>query len=92
METRVIDNNEGIVIKRVQDVESIVNFAADKRKAGEVGTPDMKLAAEFPAVLVENYCITAGITFNEFLANPVHVKRMLSDPALKAFRIWEGRV
>ena len=91
MHTQIIDNNEGIVIRRTQDVESIIDYAADKRKAGETGSSDMKLAAEFPMVVIENYCNVNGITFNEFLSNPIHCKRMLGDPDLKYFRIWEGK-
>ena len=33
-----------------------------------------------------------GITHHEFMANPVHIRRMLNDPDLQGFRIWEGRV
>jgi len=29
---------------------------------------------------------------HEFMANPVHVRRMLMDPNLAGFRVWEGRV
>lgn len=29
---------------------------------------------------------------HEFMVNPTHIRRMLSDPALSAFRVWEGKV
>ena len=91
MDTRVIDNGEGIVVANVQDVEPIVRAAHAARTAGLVGSSEMRHAAEFPSVIVEQYLATHKITFNEFLQNPEHAKRMLNDPALAAFRVWEGR-
>jgi hypothetical protein len=79
-------------IERVQDCTPIVDYAANQRVAGKVGSNEMRHAARFPAVIVETYLNNKGISFNEFLANPVHVKALLSDPSLTAFRIWEGRV
>jgi hypothetical protein len=52
----------------------------------------LKHAARFDAQLVETYCKDAGITLNEFMVNPVHIRRMLRDPNLSAFRIWQGKV
>lgn len=79
-------------IERIQDCTEIVEHAAGLRGIGKTGTKEMKHAARFPAVIVEQYCNAKGITFNEFLSNNVHVKALLADPALAAFRIWEGRV
>lgn len=89
--TKVVDNSEGIVIARQQDVEPFIEAAKAARSEGAVGSGEMRHAATFPAVVVEAYLISAGITFREFLADETHVKRMLADPALKGFRIWEGR-
>lgn len=92
METRFLNNNDQTyAIQRTQDVEPVIEFAKARRAAGDVGSKDMKLAAEFPAVIIENYINRAGITFAEFMRDQVHVKRMLADPDLKHFRIWEGR-
>jgi hypothetical protein len=43
-------------------------------------------------VIVESYMARHGITFTEFCESPEHIKAMVNDPALKAFRIWQGRV
>lgn len=58
---------------------------------GETGTSEMRHAARFPKVVVENYCARHGITLHEWMIDPVHVGRMLNDPDLAAFRIWEGK-
>lgn len=84
-------HTEEFSINRVQDCQPLVEYAHAKRVAGETGTADLKLAAEFPLVVVERYMALAGIDWNEFMTNSAHAKRMLSDPDLKAFRIWEGR-
>ena len=43
-------------------------------------------------VLVEAYCNDRGITFDQFMGDPAHIRAMVNDPALDAFRIWRGRV
>lgn len=80
-----------LITGTVQDCTPILEDATRRRVEGMTGTSEMKHAARFPAVLVEKYCNTAGITFAEFMQNKVHVRRMLGDPALSGFRIWEGR-
>lgn len=95
VETRFHQLNDAgdFAITRHQDVSKHLEFAKGVRNAdGMKQSSDMKLAAEFPDVVVENYLAQTGITFREFLANPEHVQRMLNDPALSGFRIWEGRV
>lgn len=52
----------------------------------------MRHAARIPYVVIEQYLATHGIDLHEFHTNPVHVKRMLNDPALAGFRIWQGKL
>lgn len=95
VETRFHQINDAgdFAITRHQDVSKYLDFAKGVRNDDNLKqSGDMKLAAEFPDVIVENYLSTNGITFREFLDNPEHVKRMLNDPALSGFRIWEGRI
>lgn len=92
-QVNAINDAGDIVVNRVQDVSKHLDYAHGLRNAeGFKQSADMKLAAEFPDVVVENYINRTGITYHEFLKNPEHVKRMLCDPALKGFRVWEGRV
>ena len=77
-------------ISRTQDVEPIVGYAKSMQAAGLTGSKDMRHAAEIPSIIVENYMQRVGITFSEFCANQEHGKALLNDPALAAFRIWEG--
>lgn len=90
--TRIHEADGVLAFERVQDVEPILGFTHAQRVAGDVGSNEMRHAASIPMVLVEAYCNDRGITFAEFMANPVHIKTMCNDPALKPFRVWEGRV
>ena len=75
-----------------QDCTPFLEAATRKRNEGEHGSKEMRHAASFPPVLVERYCNERGITFSEWLANPIHARVMLMDPDLSGFRIWGGRV
>lgn len=91
--TNLIDGGEGKMhINRVQDVEPILNLAHDLRTVGRVGSGEFRHAASIPMVLVEAYCNDRGMQFSEFMADTKHINSMVNDPALRAFRVWEGRV
>ena len=92
LETHVILQGDDLVTGTVQDCTPILEDAKARHNAGLTGTSEMRHAARFPVEAVEAYCNTNGITFEEWTSNPVHLKRMLSDPALSGFRIWSGAV
>lgn len=52
----------------------------------------MRVLAEVPAIIVQQYMNDHGVSYAEFIRNPEHAQRMLNDPALSAFRIHRGRV
>lgn len=90
--TRLHATDNGLTVERVQDVEPILQFAHAQRVAGDVGSSEMRHAASLPMVVVEAFCNDQKITFQEFMSNQKYVNQMLNDPALRSFRIWEGRV
>lgn len=80
-----------MVVERKQDCTVVADGCqALQRETEQRG--EVRLAARIPDVIVERYCNDAGITFDEWVGNPEHVKRVLNDPALAAFRVWPGRV
>lgn len=81
-----------LVVERFQDCTPILEHARALHNEGHHGSKEMKHAASLPFVVVEKYCNDHRITFQEFMSNREHIKRMLNDPSLKAFRIWPGAV
>ena len=93
VQTRFLEGADNTYqVLRTQDVRPIVDYAQGMQAAGLTGSKDMKHAAEIPMVVVENYMARVGINFEEFCKSQEHGKALLNDPALKAFRVWEGRV
>jgi len=82
--------DEGFAVVREQYVGDIRDYCIARHNSGHHGTKDMRLMASFPAVVIEHYCNTHGVTFREFMNNPDHAKRMVNDPALADFRIAPG--
>ncbi len=71
----------------MRDLHAVADHCKAMHNEGNIGTKEMPKLAEFPAAIVEKYINDAGITFAEWMRNPVHVRRMLRDPALSHFRI-----
>lgn len=90
--TKALIDDDVLTVRRIQDVEPILEDAKARHNAGLHGSADFKHAASLPNVLVERYCADNGITFEEFVKNPDHIRRMVNDPALAHFRVWPGRL
>ena len=76
----------------MDDLRAVADHCKARQNEGHTGGKDMPALAEFPAAIVEQYCNTNGVTFAEWMQNPVHTRRMLNDPALSAFRIDTRKV
>lgn len=74
------------------DLKAVADHCAALRSVGATGSKDMKLAASVPGIFIQKYLNDHGVTFAEFMREPKHADRLLADPALAAFRVWEGRV
>lgn len=74
------------------DLKLVADHCANLRAIGETGSKDMKLAASVPGIFIQKYLNDNGVTFAQFMREPKHVDRLLSDPALAAFRVWTGRL
>lgn len=90
--SRVHESDNGLTFETIQDAEPIMDGCHARRVHGVTGSSEVRHAASLPVTAVENYCSRLGITFREFLGNPEHARAMCNDPALKAFRVWEGKV
>lgn len=93
VQTRFLEGaDHSYQVCRTQDVEPIVDYAKGMQAAGFGNGTDMKHAAEIPMVIVEAYLARTGVTFMEFCNSPDHVKAIVNDPSLEAFRIWKGKL
>jgi hypothetical protein len=92
VQTNFHKEDGNLIVENVQDCTPILEEAKRKHLEGEHGSSEMRHAAEFPFVLVQRYMNLHNITFREFMADKTHIRRMLSDPDLAGFRIWQGRV
>ena len=86
-----MDGNDLIEMKSV-DVEPVLDEVKALQGAGAVGTGEMRHAAKVPGVVIENYCSRNGVSFQEFMQSVDHIRRLLNDPDLSGFRVWQGRV
>lgn len=94
MQTRLHYDHDGdkLIAEAVQDVEPVMNFTKAFHLDGFHGKKDFRYAASIPQVLIEKYCEINGITFDEWMGNEEHIRRMLNDSELSVFRIWPGRI
>lgn len=92
LETRIFTQDGNLVVGRSQDCTPILEDAKRRHQDGHHGTADVKHAARIPNVIVEKYLNENGITFHEFMGNPVHIKRLVEHPDNSLFRIWKGRL
>ena len=91
--TNMLEGAENtFAINRTQDVQPILEYTKEMNAIGAGNGSEVKHAAEIPMIFVESYLQRTGITFHEFCASQDHVKALVNDPALAAFRIWNGRV
>ena len=88
--TRILAQDDKLVVGRSQDCTPIVEDAVRRHNLGMHGTSDVKHAARIPSVIIEKYCNESGITFGEFMNDPVHIKRLVQHPDNSMFRIWKG--
>lgn len=89
--TRLLIDGENLIEHRSVDVEPVLDANKALQNAGAFGNADMRHAARVPGIVIEQYCKTQGITFSDFMNDPVHIRRLLNDPELSGFRIWQGR-
>ena len=90
MKRKLIHDDGGVrdlIYVDMAELNGIADYCKSRQNEGLTGSKDMPLLAEFPTALIEKYINDTGITFAEWMKNPVHVRRMLRDPALAHVRI-----
>lgn len=81
-------------VEHVQDCTPIVDEVKRLKEVTD-GRGDSSLGyfvGRIPEVIVQKYMDEMGVSYHEFVVDPIHIKRILNDPQYKRFRIFEGRV
>ena len=92
MDTKFHKQDGKFIVENKQDVEPFIRQAAvDRETLGEVPGLGYKIGT-IPAVVIQDYLNTVGITFEEFMKDDTHIYRIMSDPDYKKFRVWEGKL
>lgn len=76
----------------MSDLRAVADHCAGLRGVGATGSNEMKHVARVPAILVQKYLNDNKVTMAQFMRDPAHMDRFLGDPAIAAFRVWEGRI
>jgi hypothetical protein len=92
IKTQVHAKDGDVTVERTQDCTPIAEWAKAKHNAGEFGSSELKLAARIPNIIVEKYCNDNNLFFSEVIQDPVHMRRIVQDPANSMFRIWSGKL
>lgn len=88
--TRIYTEGDRLIIANSQDCTAILEDAKRRHVEGHHGSADVKHAARIPDVVVLDYCNKNGVSFADFMADPVHIKRLVQHPDNSSFRIWKG--
>lgn len=88
--TTFVNQDGRLFVGRSQDCTAIAEDCKRRHNAGEFGTKELKHAARIPNVMVEAYCNATGVSFEDFITDPVHIKRVVEAPENADFRIWKG--
>ena len=88
--TQVIQQDDKIIFNRVQDVQPTIEYC--KSMADLPQTGEFRHAARIPKSIIEAYLNNNNVSMQEFMDNDKHIKAIVNDPALKSFRIWNGRI
>lgn len=88
-----LNNGEQTALHTVADVEPIIDLATRLRNEGHTraANGDRHLA-EIPIIVLNQWAIERGTTFDAVMKDVRLLKEFMRDPANSAFRIDKGRV
>lgn len=81
-----------IATETLDNLRVVSDHCQRLRSSGLTGDADMKVLAHVPGFMIEKWCNDHGVTFAEFMRDRAIQAKMLNDPDMRAFRVYEGRV
>lgn len=87
------DLTDTLTIASEQDCEPIIKEIERIKQVtdGRGNTSLGYFVGRIPDEIVKGYMREQGVSFEEFIKDETHVKRILNNPDFKKFRIFEGR-
>lgn len=85
------DKDETVVVHTAR-FDGLLDHNAELRATQQFGDKDMRHVANIPGIVIEQYCYTRGVTWQEFFRDPSHIKAICNDPAFAYFRVAPGQV
>lgn len=80
------------VVAHTERFDGLLDHNAELRATQQYGEADMRHVANIPGIIIEQYCLTTGVSWAEFFADNKHIKTILNDPQFAYFRVAPGRV
>lgn len=85
------DKDETIIVHTAR-FDGLVDHNKALQNEGLHGSKEMKHVANIPGIVIEQYCFTKGVSWQEFWADKKHIKNILNDPELAYFRVAPGKI
>ena len=88
------DLHDRLTVHEVVDVEPVIEHvkamreATDGRGNGALGY----YVGTIPVIIIRQYLKEIGVTYAEFLRDPVHIENIMNNPDYSKFRVWQGRI
>jgi hypothetical protein len=79
-----------IVMNRFSDLEPTLDLLSGMRQITDGKGKEFWWIGDIPNVIVEKYLNENGVTYQDFLQDTTHARRILQDPDYKKFRVFEG--
>lgn len=90
IETHLHKQDGKLIVERKQDVEPIIEHAAELRKDVKEVPGLGYHVGTIPMVIVQKYLTENKITYEQFMKDSIHIHRILTDPDYSKFRVWQG--
>jgi len=79
-----------MVFKRFADVEPTLDLLSGMRQITDGKGKEFWWIGEIPNVILEKYLNENGVTYQEFMTDKSHARRILQNPDYSKFRVFEG--
>jgi hypothetical protein len=81
-----------VTVERRFDIQPIIEDIQTLKSVSDGKGKNFWHIGKIPMGIIEKYMQEWGITFADFMKDPTHGRRILTDPNYSKFRIYEGNI